>query len=53
MALRVCTEAKVLVIDWNIEGELLLEFAEARCLTVVNTCFEKENARKVTCFWRK
>ena len=26
----------------------MLEFAEARCLTIVNTCFQKEDAKKVT-----
>ena len=38
--------------DRNTGGKLLLEFAEARCLTVVNTYFKKEDA-KVTCVWQK
>ena len=32
----------------NEEGEMLLEFALAHNLTVMNTCFEKEMAKKVT-----
>ena len=32
----------------NIEGEMLLEFAEARQLVVLNTMFRKDDAKKVT-----
>jgi len=32
----------------NIEGEVLLEFAEAKELVVLNTMFQKEDSRKVT-----
>ena len=32
----------------NEEGEMLLQFAQAHNLMVMNTCFEKEIAKKVT-----
>jgi len=32
----------------NVEGEMLLEFADAKELVITNTCFTKDDARKVS-----